>query len=107
MTLKKRYQNPDNIEYTVSWQDFLRWRKERIFKHKDISLAIPQMPCVETEFLRTNRKETWVVRSMRNEMLEANPIGSVYFVGDSGYFHGFKAIGSFGPIASGVGAKRN
>ncbi|GAX88851.1 MBL fold metallo-hydrolase [Effusibacillus lacus] len=62
----KRYHNLDNVGKTGSFQDMLRWQKERKLKNKDFSFRIPQAENVETDFLRMNRSAgtiTWIGHS--------------------------------------------
>ncbi|MGF9965902.1 MBL fold metallo-hydrolase [Bacillus rhizoplanae] len=56
----KRYENMDSVSTQKPIRDFLRWRKERKQKKKDISFIIEQSPVKQDTFLRANEDKTTV-----------------------------------------------
>ena len=61
--MRKRYQNPDNIESTKSFKDIVRWMKERRSKKIDLSKKISQSTNKEIERIKENKSDfsiTWI-----------------------------------------------
>jgi L-ascorbate metabolism protein UlaG (beta-lactamase superfamily) len=61
-----KYQNLDNVKNEHSFNDMLRWSKERKAKKKDLSIKIEQQQTKEIDMIKNNRTDfsiTWVGHS--------------------------------------------
>jgi len=59
----KRFHNLDNITLTVTFLDFLRWRRDRRGKVKDLTFRVETAKTKEIAFLKENRERsslTWI-----------------------------------------------
>jgi L-ascorbate metabolism protein UlaG (beta-lactamase superfamily) len=61
----KRYSNMDKVTLmpSKSLMEFLKWRKERLYKEKDLSFIVPHHTNIDLNYLRGNRtvpSVTWV-----------------------------------------------
>jgi L-ascorbate metabolism protein UlaG (beta-lactamase superfamily) len=63
---RNRYENLDGISTKKSMSDFLKWRKERKQKKKDMSFMVEQSPVKHVDFLQKNNTKmtiTWIGHS--------------------------------------------
>ncbi|MED3562989.1 MBL fold metallo-hydrolase [Bacillus xiapuensis] len=64
--MKKRYTNMDDVQNKKSFNDMMRWMKERRSKIKDLTVQIPQSPTKQIKELMENKSRTsftWIGHS--------------------------------------------